>query len=153
MKPTRSLCVLVALLACSRSVQHERPDTALELCAQLAASVAPQLECFSVNDASTLTAFQAVEVAVLRRRGPDLKVPGTDKLTDIGWVSYRAEPEGSLHQVLFAAARQAVALGPVLEASNDAALVDVLVLRGEVSAVGYERLKADVASLQRVASR
>jgi hypothetical protein len=125
-----------------------RPPTAVEYCERLRASFEGKTECAPVTAADRLALMHAVEAAVLMRRGPDPAVPGTEKLTDIGWVAYTEEHRQPTMGALLQMMGRELAGMALLEEHNDLAHVGLYVVRGEISADGWARLSKAVRALQ-----
>lgn len=117
---TKQLLVL-ALLSLTGCTKNYRPKTAMDLCELIRPRFEGKTECAAVTNSEKLTMMQAVEAAVLMRRGPDPKVPGTDKLTDVAWVAYtEEEPEPTVGTLLQLLGRELAGVA-LLEEHNDEA--------------------------------
>ena len=85
--------VLFLAAGCHRP--QPRPATAMDYCQQLGTKYFEgKTECMAVTDEALLAAMHAIELAKLIKRVPDPKVPGTDKLIDIGWIAYEQRSTG-----------------------------------------------------------
>lgn len=145
MKNSLLLLALISLAGCSKNF---RPKTAMELCEKIRTSFEGKTECAAVTNSEKLTMMQAVEAAVLMRRGPDPKVPGTDKLTDVAWVAYTEEEQAPTVGALLQLLGRELAGVALLEEHNDEAHVGLYVVRGEIGAEGWSELSKSVRAFK-----
>lgn len=134
---------LLALAGCEAK-KPTRPKSAMELCEKLRAHFDDTAGCAPVTEPAQLSMLRAIEAARVQRRVPSPGTPEGERLKDIAWVAYTDEPgKMDLGAALQLMGRQLSGL-VLLEESNEAASVSLYVVRGAVSAHGWDEARAAV---------
>ncbi|MFT3713701.1 MAG: hypothetical protein QM817_39080 [Archangium sp.] len=133
----RNLLLGIAVLGAAGCTTNTRPKTAMELCTRVLPKFDAKVTCQPVTDPAVMTALQAVEAAEL-----------VDGKTQVGWVSYAASaPKNDMAGLFTLMGRQFAGVA-LLEEHNDPARVGMYVVRGQISADGWDSLSQQIRKLE-----